>query len=753
MKKNNLPLILGSVVLVLILLVMMFPQMFVDQSPYTIQHTRFIYDNGKLFIERAPFPPAKDYFLGSDHLGRDIFSYIIYGTRMTISLGVLIALGQFLVAIPMALIAGFGNRIAKSIIVQSSVIFSAIPALLIAIIILKLDFFVGLEKQKSIIAFIVVLTSVSWARLGGLILERIEAILLQPFIRGEVAIGKRHIRIAIENVLPHLAPELIVLFFMEIARSLSMMMQLGIFAVFVGNLGLINDAASGIPINLEISFEPEWASMLSTTRTLISMAPWAVFFPALAFFISVLGFNLFGEGLRIAMQKKDSRAVLVLRKLINFDFKYIWKNSEKKSKMKIALWTLVLVFFMGLFTWVNNEDYSIGFRTDSSELPDSVVIGTESAYKTANYIAAKMSEMGIEPIEDENYLLDYDIGPSYLINSQMFRLNVLGNPVELIKNLDYAFMTSSEINETGPIYDATHEDLFDTQDYSRFEDHYVLIDKVHYSDGAIRYFIDNISQNVKIKGVLLIAHKGESIGNVIVHANENQTVVVLSREASEKLIEFEDITITISTAVKSIDPIGNNVVGIYKGTDKNIGDEAIVVGMNYNYLESDNKNVLEFNLKLMERLCGLVGNKRSIIFMFLDGTINEEQHGIHFLAQDFPYSSQKVQVYIDLTGIQTTEFEKLLFSTAQAPLTRQFAWTLGHHLNNELTDKGFKIQQLETMFIGGEYYFTDSNADNALFWNRGMPTIIVGTQNGEQNTRNIEDLGSIILEVINKNNY
>ncbi|MDW7661134.1 MAG: ABC transporter permease [Bacillota bacterium] len=753
MKKMNIPLMLGSVILVLILLVMMFPEMFVDQSPYTIQHTRFIHEGGKLSIERAPYPPADDYFLGSDHLGRDIFSYIIYGTRLTITMGVLIAIGQFLVAIPIALFAGFGNRIAKSVIVQSSVIFSAIPALLIAIILLKLNFFTSLEKQKSIIAFVIVLTGVSWARLASLVLERVESILTMPFIKGEIAIGKRHFKIALENVMPHLAPELVILFFMEIARNLSLMMQLGIFAVFIGNLGLINDASSGVALNVDISFEPEWASMLSTSRTLISTAPWAVIFPALAFFISVLGFNLFGEGLRNAMQKKDSHAVLLFRKLITFDFRYIWKNSESKAKKKLAIWTVSVLVLLGFFTWINNEDYSIGYGSDSSQLPENVVIGTESAADTTKLIIAKMEHLGIEPMRDDDYLMSYDIGPSYLIESQMLRLNASDGPIEFVKDRDYAFLTSGNINETGLIYDATKEDLYHTDDYSRFEGQYILIDKRYYSEGAIDYFIKNITDHVKIKGILLVAGKDEALGNDIVHASEELAIVLISGDASEKLSEYKGSTITIATEVKPIGSTGYNVVGIHRGTDENIGDEAIIIGLNYNYLDGNGKDVLDFNLKFMERLCSLAGNKRSIIFLFLDGTINEEQHGIHYIAEDFPYSSQKVQVYIDLTGIESTKFEKVEFSTAQAPITRQFAWSLGHHLDGELIKKGFELKQLETMFIDGEYYFTGSNADNALFWNRGMPTIIVGTLKEEQNSKNLEELGSIILEVINKNNY
>jgi hypothetical protein len=364
-----------------------------------------------------------------------------------------------------------------------------------------------------------------------------------------------------------------------------------------------------------------------------------------------------------------------------------------------------------------------------------------------------MKNLGIEPLRDDDYLMSYDIGPSYLIESQMIRLNVSGSPIEFVKDQDYAFLTSGNINETGPIYDATREDLYNTKDYSRFEAHYVLIDKLYYSDGAIDYFIKNIIENANIKGILLIAGQDEKLGNVIIHASEELAVAVISRDVSEKLSEHPDTTITIATEVKPIESTGYNVIGIHRGTDKNIGDEAVIIGLNYNYLDESGNEILDFNLKLMEKLCGLAGNKRSIIFVFLDGTINEEQHGIHYIAQDFPYSSQKVQVYIDLTGIESSKFEKVEFSTAQAPITRQFAWSLGHLLEEELNREGFELKQLEAMFIDGEYYFKGSAADNALFWNRGMPTIIVGTLQGEQDSKNLEELGSIILEVINKNNY
>ncbi len=152
-----------------------------------------------------------------------------------------------------------------------------------------------------------------------------------------IAIGKNRRKIALENVVPHLAPELIVLFFMEIARALSMIMQLGIFSIYVGNLHVIKSTDLGNIIYYDMSFEPEWASLLSSSRNLVNAAPWAIMFPALAFFISVLAFNMFGEGLRKALQSKNSKVIPSFRKLIALDIRGFFKGLTKQGRLKIAV--------------------------------------------------------------------------------------------------------------------------------------------------------------------------------------------------------------------------------------------------------------------------------------------------------------------------------------------------------------------------------------------------------------------------------
>jgi len=752
MKKINIPLIIGSVILLAIIMIIIFPEFFTNKSPYTIQQLRFLHVNGESVIEKAPYVPDKDLILGSDEMGRDIWSYMVYGTRLTLTLGLLMALGQFLVAIPIALLGGFGNRFAKSTIMQFNVIFSAIPALLISIILLKLDFFVGLNKQYSIIAFVIVMTIIGWAKIASIIIQRVEAINQLPFIRGEVAIGKRRWRIALENVIPHLAPEVIILFFMEIARDLTLIMQLGIFGVFVGNLRIIMSSDNGILTYYNTSFEPEWASMLGTSKDFIRVAPWAVIFPATAFFITVLGFNLFGEGLRNVLQKKDSKAVSTFRKIITGDIKGLWQKASKKSKISNIAISVISIVVLVVILFSDGTKYKFTIEANPEIAYDQVIIGTEEAEKTAEYIAGKMNDFGIEPMNEGNYLINYGIGESYVILNQSFQIALDNDTFTLEPSVDYTILTAGDQSYTGEIYDASKEDLLSIDDYSRFENLFVMIDEAYYNDMLLDYIAKDISEHVNIKGILKISREDYVDVHTIIQDSNDIIAIRVTREVAELLISNLDSTITIKTDLEELTMSGNNIIGIKKGVDENIGEEAILIGMSYNYLNQSGEEALDFNIELMQQLCQLENNKRSIIFMFLDGTISEAHNGIYPISQDFPYSSQKIKVFIDFTGIDESRFDHLEFSMEQAPFTRQFAWTLGHHLEEAFNKNDFEIQRLDTIYISNEYYFTESPADNVMFWDRGLATIIVGTEAGPEN-HDTEDIGSILLEAINMSNY
>src|SRR5690606_6687202 len=138
---------------------MVFPQVLTDVNPYSTQTLRlWNYEDGVLNLEAPPYPPSEKNPLGTDEMGRDILGFIIYGTRLTLAIGLLVVMGRFLLAVPLGIAAGFGSYTAKMMIEQCSIIFSALPALLMGVIILKMNFFANLYKEQSMVAFVLVLT-------------------------------------------------------------------------------------------------------------------------------------------------------------------------------------------------------------------------------------------------------------------------------------------------------------------------------------------------------------------------------------------------------------------------------------------------------------------------------------------------------------------------------------------------------------------------------------------------------------------
>jgi len=752
MKKFNAPLIIGGIILILILSIVIFPEVFTDKSPYNMQKMIFSTSNGSLNVEKAPYPPSKDFIMGSDEMGRDLYSFIIYGTGLTILLGILIALGRFLIAVPIALSAGFGNNGSKTIIRQFSILFSAIPALLLSVIILKLEFFFWLDKTASIFAFVVVLSLIGWPKLGNLIMERVDTINQQPFIRSEVALGKSRLKIATENVFPHLAPELLVLFFMEIARSLSMIMQLGIFSVFIGLLKIIKDTQGGFVSFYNISFEPEWAGMLSTSRSMVSVAPWTVLFPALAFFISVLGFNLFGEGLRNAIQKQNSMFIPRLRKLLTFDIKYIWTSFSKKAKIISTSVLSVILAFILILSFADGGEYK--FKNMNYGLPayERVVIGTESATETAEFLAGEMDRLGIKPFDDE-YIESYETRKSVLILDSSFVLDDNGISTSFEFEKDYYFHTAASGNFNGLIYDATKEDMFNLNDYSKFENKFIMLDKAYYSDSAINYFVRQIREKSNVIGILLVVRTDEKINNKFANEGMDKPVINISQQLMQTIKNQKKTELSISASILPLSPNGTNVVGILEGDEGSLQEEAIIIGMRYNYLNDDGRKLLEFNIQLMEKICKLENNSRSVIFMFIDGTMSETLHGVYGITDDFPYSSSKTKVYIDLTGLTSMEFDYINYSSAQAPFTRQYAWSLAHQLEKAFKSNKIEVKELEAVFFGIERYFTDSYALNAMFFDRGVASIIIGTDDPGNKSHDVYDIGEIVLETIRNNNY
>ena len=230
-------------------------------------------------LDAAKLPPGGGHLFGTDTLGRDILSRVLWGGRVSLLIGVaatLLSLGAGLCA---GLMAGyFGGKIDMAFMVVVD-LFLAFPSLLLAI-------GISVIMPPGLPATVIALGAVGWASFArlfrGLALSFGENI----FIDAARAIGCSHLRIIAVHILPQCAPLVL------IAASLK-----------VGSFILAESALSFLGLGVQPP-DPTWGSMVSLYRNYLPSAPWMVIFPGGAIALTVLAFNLFGDALRDRIDPK-----------------------------------------------------------------------------------------------------------------------------------------------------------------------------------------------------------------------------------------------------------------------------------------------------------------------------------------------------------------------------------------------------------------------------------------------------------------
>jgi peptide/nickel transport system permease protein len=232
------------------------------------------YDVAALDIGARLQPPSAAHWFGTDHFGRDVFSMIMVGARVSIAVAILaVGIGLSLgVPLGLAAAAWRGSLLDDAIMRMNDLVF-AFPALLIAILITAVF---GPSAVNAIVA-IGIFNIPVFARL-----TRGAALSLwtREFILAARTAGKGRVRISVEHVLPNLANLLIV--------QGTIQFSLGILA----EAGLSYVGLGAQPPT------PSWGRMLAESQTMASFAPWLALFPGLAIVLTVLGLNLMGDGLR-----------------------------------------------------------------------------------------------------------------------------------------------------------------------------------------------------------------------------------------------------------------------------------------------------------------------------------------------------------------------------------------------------------------------------------------------------------------------
>jgi peptide/nickel transport system permease protein len=258
---GNLPVMIASILLILLVLMAIVGPFLVTYDPDTAD------------LNSLKQPPSKAHFLGTDSIGRDILSRLVYGSRISLSVGIIASFLSLAIGIFFGLTAGYFGGRADTILSQLFDIFLAFPSLLLAI-------GISAVMPPGLTSAMLAITLVGWAGFARLVRGITLSLKEQTYVEASRALGAAPARILYRHILPNALPLILV------AGSLR-----------VGGFILLEAALSFLGLGVQPP-TPTWGSMISLNRAYIHSAPWMVIFPGLAISITVISFNILGDFLR-----------------------------------------------------------------------------------------------------------------------------------------------------------------------------------------------------------------------------------------------------------------------------------------------------------------------------------------------------------------------------------------------------------------------------------------------------------------------
>jgi peptide/nickel transport system permease protein len=226
-----------------------------------------------LSLEGAPLPPGGEFLLGTDTLGRDLFSRLLYGARTSLVIG-LVANGiAVTIGLLIGIVAGYVRGMASNVLMRFTDLMMAFPALLLAIVLAAL-----LRPSLWIVAMVIAL--VNWVQVARIVYTETRGLSERDFIMAERSLGAGHLRVLYLHILPHLMPTAIVWGTLGIATTV-----------------LLEATLSFLGIGVQPP-QPSWGNIIFESQSYFQAAPWLVFFPGAIILLTALSFNLVGDALR-----------------------------------------------------------------------------------------------------------------------------------------------------------------------------------------------------------------------------------------------------------------------------------------------------------------------------------------------------------------------------------------------------------------------------------------------------------------------
>jgi peptide/nickel transport system permease protein len=224
--------------------------------------------------------PSAVHWFGTDDVGRDVLSRVIFGARASLLAGVLSVAIALLVGVPVGLVSGYLGGFIDALFSRITDALLACPFLILAI---AFAAFLGPSLGNAMIAIGITTTPIFIRLTRG----QVMAVKVEDYVEAARAVGNPHWRIALLHILPNILPALLVQATLSIAAAI-------IAEAALSFLGLGQQPPA-----------PSWGSMLNAAQRFLVNAPWMAIWPGLAIFLTVLSFNLVGDGLRDALDPRS----------------------------------------------------------------------------------------------------------------------------------------------------------------------------------------------------------------------------------------------------------------------------------------------------------------------------------------------------------------------------------------------------------------------------------------------------------------
>lgn len=265
--RRNLGAVAGLTILIVLLLMSLAAPLLTD------------YDPTKQNLSQALQPPSSTHLMGTDFLGRDIFSRLLYGGRLSLTIGVLAVSLGIVIGLPLGAVSGYFGGWPDLLIQRLADILLSFPSFLLALLLVAL-LGVGVGNVVVAVGILAIPSFIRLVRGSVLVLRE------QEFVYAAQALGGSHRYIILRHIIPNALTPVIINASINLGYAITM-------AAGLGFLGL------GVPPSM-----PEWGMMLGEAKNYVFSHPYMLTFPGLAIFITIIGLNLVGDALRDALDPR-----------------------------------------------------------------------------------------------------------------------------------------------------------------------------------------------------------------------------------------------------------------------------------------------------------------------------------------------------------------------------------------------------------------------------------------------------------------